>query len=257
MTERSPGAPNPAEPARPHDVPAAGHGPSAPTDLSAVRRTDAIIDAMAARRAAGSAEPGDPDPAVRLLNALISDIEEPAPPVPAGPGPRRRGPRTIVALGVAGAVLASTGVAAAGSGVTDRSSAVAPTTPGPSGPSGPPADADDSVAATHAKPAPPAPRRSEPARPSAPVPAASPAPGREREAPEHIERAFRERLERLLAEAREDGRLDGRPDGPPDGPTPMPPMSATGRDDDSEPSPTLEDLRDEARERWNRLARPD
>ncbi|MFV2175304.1 hypothetical protein [Actinomadura sp. LOL_011] len=213
-----------------------------------MRRTDAIIDAMAARPVAGSADraaaPDDADPAVRLLTALISDVEEPAPPVPAGPGPRRRGPRTIVALGVAGAVLASTGVAAAGSGVTDRSSAVAPTTPGPSGRAEPPRDADDSVAATHVRPTPPAPRPSERVRPSTTEPPASPVP--DREVPEHIERAFKERLERFLAESRGDDR-----------PRPMPSMPVTDGDDrGSEPPPTLEELRDQARERWNRFTRP-
>ncbi|MEV5825600.1 hypothetical protein AB0L25_08485 [Spirillospora sp. NPDC052242] len=248
MTERSPGAPNPAEPSRPHDVPAAWGGSSAPADLSAVRRTDAIIDAMAARRAAGSADraapPDEADPAVRLLTALISDVEEPAPPVPTGPGPRRRGPRTIVALGVAGAVLASTGVAAAGSGVTDRSSAVAPTTPGPTGAAEPARDADDSVAATHARPAPPAPPTSRPperARPTTSAPAAPTPP--DRGIPEPVERQFKERLERFL---------ESRPE-----PGARPSLSASREDDDgrdAEP-PTLRELRDQARERWNRLTR--
>ncbi|MFI0405241.1 hypothetical protein [Actinomadura sp. 3N508] len=182
MTERGPftgmrGAPGPAEPSTSGGTPAPASPPQAvpglPADLSAVRRTDAIIDSLAARRAAGSAarseaaaptagpegpcpaepdsqaaasaEPGcgrprpadDPDPAVRLLRALITDVDdqspsaEPAPPpqpAPPGPGsgPRRRGPRTIVALGVAGAVLASTGVAAAGGGVVDGTTASPP-----------------------------------------------------------------------------------------------------------------------------------
>ncbi|MFC9977803.1 hypothetical protein ACFVH6_43555 [Spirillospora sp. NPDC127200] len=87
---------------------------------------------------------------MRLLRALIADVDEPAlrrvptgeaaergpehaeasgavqasgqasgPEGSATPSSRRRGPRTIVALGVAGVVLASTGVAAAGSGVTE------------------------------------------------------------------------------------------------------------------------------------------
>lgn len=165
MTERGrPGDPDPAEPSNSGD----SHAPAArpqtfglPADLSAVRRTDAIIESLAARRAAGSvagsvARPtagpdggrartsDDPDPAVRLLRALITDVDDqgpgcdagpesnppcppgpPAPPAPSGPGSggRRRGSRTIVALGVAGAVLASTGVAAAGGGVAGRSSA--------------------------------------------------------------------------------------------------------------------------------------
>ncbi|XVQ12094.1 hypothetical protein ACQP1W_05800 [Spirillospora sp. CA-255316] len=201
MTERSHGAPDPDEPVEPPALPTRGaafpqagappHGPPQgrpevpPTaDLSAVHRTDAIIDALAGRRAAAFSEgagpstrpePGFPglaagiaasftslpatspgwaqhdpdDPAVRLLSALISDVDEQVPArraavrepsagargarggEPAGAageddrpgspsGPRRRGPRTIVALGVAGAVLASTGVAAAGGGLTEH-----------------------------------------------------------------------------------------------------------------------------------------
>ncbi|MFD0901692.1 hypothetical protein [Actinomadura sediminis] len=248
MTERSPGAPDPAEPARPHDFPAAGGGPSAPADLNAVRRTDAIIDAIAARRVAGSADraapPDDADPAVRLLSALVSDVDDPAPPVPAGPGPRRRGPRTIVALADAGAVLASTGVAAAGSGVTDRSSAAAPTTPGPAGTAEPPRDAeDDSVAATHVRPAPsapPAPRPSERVRPTTAAPAATPDP--ERRVPDPVEREFKERLERFLESRQEQ---DARPSSP---------VSREDDGDGAEP-PTLRELRDQARDRWNRLTR--
>ena len=221
----------PAEGAGPADggACARGAGPAEGgalmTDLGEVRRTDALFDALAERRAvvlpegedpSARTDPGRPglpaglaapftlpaaspkwalhdpdDPAVRLLSALIRDVDEPAPacrgtvPEPAGSpgpvgsaglsrvpgpsdpadasdeadpaercgptgptgptgspgpiatsgapgspdeddrpqppsGPRRRGPRTIVALGVAGAVLASTGVAAAGSGLGDQ-----------------------------------------------------------------------------------------------------------------------------------------
>jgi len=188
-------APDPAEPS----IPGSTRGTA---DLSAVRRTDAIFDALAARRVAAFEPVGEPvgelggepageqpagsdhvqpltpapepktgvvgglesaggDPAVRLLRALIADVDEPvaasaapaaqradapapteaeagtgagtaagAGPVPlSGSGGRRRGSRTIVALGVAGAVLASTGVAAAGGGMIDRS-APAPDKPG-------------------------------------------------------------------------------------------------------------------------------
>ncbi|TDC43760.1 hypothetical protein E1281_34805, partial [Actinomadura sp. KC345] len=93
MTERGPstgtrGAPDPAEPST----------PGALADLGAVRRTDAIIESLAACRAAGSASrsgPGadtgrlrpadDPDPAVRLLRALIGDVDDPGSERDAGP----------------------------------------------------------------------------------------------------------------------------------------------------------------------------
>lgn len=160
MRERGPrtgigGAPNPAEPSHSGDAPApaaarppstvdlsAADLPSADlpaaelstVDLSAVRATDALVEALATRRASAPARPADDaDPAVRLLQALIIDVDDPtadpAPPAPPGPGPRRRGPRTIVALGVAGAVLASTGVAAAGGGATGHPSAAAAPSP--------------------------------------------------------------------------------------------------------------------------------
>ncbi|TYK47318.1 hypothetical protein [Actinomadura decatromicini] len=189
MTERGPrtgsgGAPGPAGPSTSGGPPGAATLPTA--DLSAVRRSDAIIESLAAWRltvpsatvpeapspaetsespspcgasapaplepagAAGAAaersgsecgrgrqadergrQADEPDPAVRLLRALIIDVDdqgsesEPAPPPPSGPGtgPRRRGPRTIVALGVAGAVLAGSGVAAAGGAAADHPAA--------------------------------------------------------------------------------------------------------------------------------------
>ncbi|TDC03200.1 hypothetical protein, partial [Actinomadura bangladeshensis] len=86
MTERGPltgigGAPNPAEPSHSGDAPApAARPPSAapPTvDLSAVRGTDALVEALATRRALGASRPADDtDPAVRLLHALITDVDD-------------------------------------------------------------------------------------------------------------------------------------------------------------------------------------
>ncbi|TDE18777.1 hypothetical protein E1289_34980, partial [Actinomadura sp. 6K520] len=180
------GAPDPAEPSNPGETRAPASGPPDTVDLGAVRRTDALIDSLAARRAAGSAarpHPGaeagrprqaeEPDPAVRLLRALLDDVDDPgcgrdagpeaAPPAPppSGPGPRRRGPRTIVALGVAGAVLASTGVAAAGS-VPDHSTATS-AAPAPRPSAGTPGDAEQAVrtdtdAGTYERPRAPSPR---------------------------------------------------------------------------------------------------
>ncbi|GAA4074120.1 hypothetical protein [Actinomadura miaoliensis] len=165
MTERSTGAPDPVEPSSRGDAPAS----EAPTgDLGAVRRSDAVFEALARHAAsfapatepAASAEPqpagalpdpdeagssgdaeaelderlraagAESDPAVHLLRALVADVAEPGPDRCPGPepppGPRRRGRRTIVALGVAGAVLASGGVAAAGGDLTRRSAHDAP-----------------------------------------------------------------------------------------------------------------------------------
>lgn len=63
MTERGPltgvrGGPNPAEPSHSGDAPSPPGGP--PEDLGAVRRTDALIESLAARRRAGdrAARPG-------------------------------------------------------------------------------------------------------------------------------------------------------------------------------------------------------
>ncbi|GAA2634032.1 hypothetical protein SMC26_15015 [Actinomadura fulvescens] len=157
MTERSHGAPDPVEPSMSGAPPVPGSPTPVPppeTDLTAVRRTDALFDDLAARRTAASetaapsgssGERVSGDPAVRLLHALVADIDADAdtddPGVtpgknadegggadPSAPGARRRGSRTFVALGVVGVVLAGTGVAAAGGDLTPRS-APAPETP--------------------------------------------------------------------------------------------------------------------------------
>ncbi|MFG2002651.1 hypothetical protein ACGFNU_26180 [Spirillospora sp. NPDC048911] len=166
MTERSHGAPDPAEPSTSGAAPVPG-SPAPGADLGAVRRTDALFDELAARRIAAfeavspSSAPGDRasgDPAVRLLHALVADVDAGLGIGPAtGPdalpgkaadqatdeeaeaqaqaqadqaaaGTRRRGSRTFVALGVVGVVLAGTGVAAAG-GESAGHAAPAPKTP--------------------------------------------------------------------------------------------------------------------------------
>jgi hypothetical protein len=94
-----------------------------PPKLDAVRRDDALLDELSARRAGSPyrKDAGD-DVVALLLGALVEDvncepIDDTVPrPVPARgtKGQRRRLPRTVVALGVTTVVLASTGVAAAG-----------------------------------------------------------------------------------------------------------------------------------------------
>ncbi|WP_030175940.1 hypothetical protein [Spirillospora albida] len=164
------------------------------SDLGEVRRTDALIESLAARRAPG---PGESDPAAGLLRALIEDVDDPPAAGrggepggdPSGPGPRRRhGPRTIVTLGVSGLVLASTGVAAAGGGLVEERpvepparAAIAPAVE---------REAGDSAAGTHERPDPP--RAAAPSRPSG---------GRGRavaKRPENPGRAELERLRRYL-----------------------------------------------------------
>ncbi|MEV5569362.1 hypothetical protein AB0L06_04875 [Spirillospora sp. NPDC052269] len=155
MTERSRGAPDPAEP------PCRDDAPTGSADLSALYGTDALIDALAARAPLSPVSdrrfPSGPDPVLGLLGALIAEVDEGLPSTPGvrptvetrhgadalsgesgrsgadgvsgrdgdgdvpdqqGSGASRRAPRTIVALGVVGAVLATTGVAAAGGGLT-------------------------------------------------------------------------------------------------------------------------------------------
>ncbi|MER6811819.1 hypothetical protein ABT299_21340 [Spirillospora sp. NPDC000708] len=302
MTERSPGAPDPVGPSNSGGTREPGSRPPAPAvtllaDLGAVRRTDALIDALAARRAAGSTgrpaadraagekraagecaraadgDEGSADPAVRLLRALIADVDDqdpgrdasgpsdpgPGTPPPApGPGPRRRGPRTIVALGVAGAVLASTGVAAAGGGITERAAASPPAGAGVSGPAEP--RARDTDAGTHAapgtsSPAPaPAPTTvpplpAAPARPGAKAPAADD-PGRR-----DYERMKR-RLEQIIRDAERPRRsASRRPDAPRSAPAIRPALPQIPSDD--EPRRTIDDIRRRTQQRLSPYERPD
>jgi hypothetical protein len=329
LTERSPGAPDPVGPSNSGGTRGPGSRPPAPAvtllaDLGAVRRTDAIIDALAARRAAGStarpaadrpasdrpasdrsvadratadrpagdrttadrpagdratadslageharAAGGDEcagDPAVRLLRALIADVDDQdpgrdaagpsdpgpgTPPSAPGPGPRRRGPRTIVALGVAGAVLASTGVAAAGSGITERAAAAPPAGAGVSGPAEP--RAKDTDAGTHAAP-----------RTLLPAPAASaPAPGRPAAKPPATEDPGRpdydrikRRLEQLIRDADRPQRpAPRRPDTPRSAPAIRPGLPSAPPDDDTRR--TIDDIRKRAQQRLNQYEAPD
>lgn len=101
-------------------------------DLSAVSRSDRLLDALASRRSArpspGSAAPSlgsaeADDPAVRLLAALAADVEDGAPPLPAPTRVARvvsESGRTVVrailTFGVAAVVLTTAGAAAAGGG---------------------------------------------------------------------------------------------------------------------------------------------
>ncbi|MFB4305772.1 hypothetical protein [Actinomadura sp. GTD37] len=254
MTERGPltgvgGAPNPAEPSHSGDATApAARPPSAlpAADLAAVRATDALVESLAARRVpgAGARPADDADPAARLLRALITDVDDqaagPAPPGP-GPGPRRRGPRTIVALGVAGAVLASTGVAAAGGGAVDRTSAArAPSSSGTSGPPGGrvPADVD---AGTHDRPG------------SSVRPAQEPA---ARRPSRDLEREDIGRLKRRLAHLLPPRDRRDRPDVP-TGITRKTPSARPDARPDDDALRRLDALRREAQKRANRYENPD
>ncbi|MDL4821608.1 hypothetical protein [Actinomadura opuntiae] len=286
MTERSPGAPDPVGPSNRGGTREPASRPQAPAvtllaDLGAVRRTDAVIDALAARRAAGSAprsaadrpaaerarpdDEGAADPAVRLLRALIADVDEPdlgrdaagppdpgpgAPPSTPGPGPRRRGPRTIVALGVAGAVLASTGVAAAGGGVTDRAAASPPAGAGVSGPAEP--RAKDTDAGTHTSPRTPQP----------PATAAVPAPAPERPAaePTAAEDPGHRDYDRIKRNLEHILRAPGRPHrtAPHRARAPhVSPMIRPSAPPDDDARRTIDDIRRRAEKRMNQYENPD
>ncbi|MWA03728.1 hypothetical protein F8568_025750 [Actinomadura sp. LD22] len=306
MTERSPGAPDPVGPSNSGAAREPGNRPPAPAvtllaDLGAVRRTDAIIDALAARRAVGStarsaadravadraggeraaadraaaerlaAAGGDEaaaDPAVRLLRALIADVDDQdpgrgaagppdpgpgTPPSAPGPKPRRRGPRTIVALGVAGAVLASTGVAAAGGGATERAAAAPPAGSG-AGVSGPAErHAKDTDAGTHAdsRPLPSAPAAPAPDadRPAAKAPATGD-PGRQ-----DFDRIKRH-LEKFIPGADRPHRTaPRRPGTPRSAPAIRPDFPSAPSDDDTRRA--IDDIRKRARQRLDQYGTPD
>ncbi|MEU5883670.1 hypothetical protein [Spirillospora sp. NPDC047279] len=314
MTERSRGAPDPAEPSVTDAAPAPGNVTQA-GDLNAVRRTDATFDALAPRRAAlssaaeaaadditaaGAALPPGmaADPAVQLLRALVADVNAGAAPgldlgeqaagdsldqdapcggqddaeVAAGAGAgvgtgfdagitagvtagvtadagveaascgaRRRAPRTILALGVAGVVLASTGVAAAGGGLgADRPSS-APVKPGVSGETHQ-AEADDTKSGGPEPSGSPAPRK------------AAPAPGRPAvrdPAPDPIRQLedLKDRLDGLLPTSRPP--RQGRP------PTTWPAQRPeSGDDGQAEAQRRIDEIRRQAQSRIDRY-RPD
>ncbi|KAB2375711.1 hypothetical protein F9B16_25735, partial [Actinomadura montaniterrae] len=110
MTERSPGAPDPVGPSNSGATREPGSRPPAPAvtllaDLGAVRRTDAIIDALAARRAAGSTTRPAADRATDRMAADRSATDRPASDRPASgrPASDRPGPAAEGSAAAAGA----------------------------------------------------------------------------------------------------------------------------------------------------------
>jgi hypothetical protein len=91
-------------------------------DLGALRRTDALLDALSGRRDVSSEDAEDP--AFALLKAFVDDVDAGAPPLSPAPRentgrrPPRRLSRTLVSLCAATTVLMTTGVAAAGGVLT-------------------------------------------------------------------------------------------------------------------------------------------
>lgn len=102
---------------------------SGPIDISAVARTDALLDALSSRRVTDPALTSShvDDPAVRLLTALIGDVDSGAPPLPAPAKVRqarsaqsRSVVRAFVGFGVTAVALTVAGAAAAGSGTAHQ-----------------------------------------------------------------------------------------------------------------------------------------
>jgi hypothetical protein len=108
------------QPGEPIDVPP--RGLAAPLNITEICDTDDLVEALSTRRCARSQAHAEEDPAIRLLQSLIADVDQDAPPLPvarsssATHGAGRRGARTIVVLGMTTALLITTGVAAAATG---------------------------------------------------------------------------------------------------------------------------------------------
>ncbi|MEO5873937.1 MAG: hypothetical protein ABIS86_05035 [Streptosporangiaceae bacterium] len=98
-----------------------------PVDLASLHAADALFDRLAARTLDA---PGENDAAIGLLRALLEDVDGRPEVRVAAPAPRsgnRRAARTTAALGVAAAVLATTGVTAAAGGWIEPGTERAPT----------------------------------------------------------------------------------------------------------------------------------
>lgn len=102
-----------------------------PFDLSEISRSGDLLDGLAARRISDAAPD---DPAVRMLAALVADVDAGAPPLPAppprvactAPKPGRPVVRAFVTFGAATLMLTSAGAAVAGGSAAHRQKADGP-----------------------------------------------------------------------------------------------------------------------------------
>ena len=108
-----------------------GAAASEPFDLSEVSRSGDLLDDLAARRIP---DPAVDDPAVRLLAALVADVDVGAPPLPSPPPrvactagkPGRPVVRAFVTFGAATLMLTTAGAAVAGAGAEHGNKADGP-----------------------------------------------------------------------------------------------------------------------------------
>ncbi|GAA3227182.1 hypothetical protein [Actinocorallia longicatena] len=181
-------------------------GDSEPVDLGSLRATDALFDRLATRL---PEPPEDQDSAVLLLRSLLDDVDDAAPatgdPAVDPRKPRRTGVRTAVALGVASAVLATTGVAAAGGGWAERDEPrrAAPQSSSSAKPDRKKPKAEAEAHITPANPAPPRPARP-PGRPAHPKASPTPKPAPEETSHSQVARTPEE-IRKLIEQRLHDG----------------------------------------------------